>query len=213
MIKKERLIEKINQVVNLKNKDVLDIGCGDGNKTKKIARYSEAVLAIDPDVGLIRVAKIKNPRRNITYRVGKAETLKFSQEFDVVIFTLSLHHVRSDKIDTALKKAIKSLKQGGYLVVIEPGFSGSIFEAEIRFDAWGGDERKEKSLAYYFILNRKDIKEIEEFNSKTVFIFKSVRDFIDTLEPKKNLNELPSFLKKHDYKLTAARRINIFIKK
>jgi len=86
-------------VISLKNKVVLEIGCGDGSRSAAIAKKVRTLEAIDPDIDAIILAKKTNQQPNITYRVAIAEKLPFqNHQFDVAIFTLSLHHVPPEKM-------------------------------------------------------------------------------------------------------------------
>ncbi|SRR6266498_1719142 len=80
--------------VDWKNKRVLEIGCGDGRLTVRLARLGANIQAIDPNADSIRAARSKKPARfadQIRYRVGSAVQLKSSSEFfDVVVFAWSL---------------------------------------------------------------------------------------------------------------------------
>ena len=77
---------------------VLEIGCGDGRLTVRLARLGALVEAIDPDAPSIRRARRQRaallPARlakNVRYRVGDAEHLAFPDEsFDRVVFAWSL---------------------------------------------------------------------------------------------------------------------------
>ena len=80
--------------VDWRNKRVLEIGCGDGRLTLRLARLGANVHAIDPSAESIRVARSKKPSRfadQIRYSVGNAEHLKIkSESFDRIVFAWSL---------------------------------------------------------------------------------------------------------------------------
>ena len=77
---------------------VLEIGCGDGRLTVRLARLGARVEAIDPNAASIRQARKQRasalPARlakNVRYRVGEGEHLAFPDEsFDRVVFAWSL---------------------------------------------------------------------------------------------------------------------------
>ncbi len=211
---KDNYLNVIRSHVSLENKRILEIGAGNGSRSVQIAKYAGSLVAIDPDADKILEAEKFNPHRNITYLVGNAEKLEFAPStFNIVIFTLSLHHVPPECTRAALDEALRVLKPGGNLVFLEPESIGSFFETEILFDACDGDERKEKALAYSAILGlREKIEEVTERYDETVFEFESKDDFIKTMRPKKNLDQLEKFLESHRYELNAWRRISIFKK-
>src|SRR3990172_3185415 len=69
---------------------VLEIGCGDGRLTRRLARLGAQVIAIDPDRDAIRSARKTLPRsyaRQVRYALGTAGRLKFpARSFDIVVF-------------------------------------------------------------------------------------------------------------------------------
>lgn len=117
IIDKESLtLEKILAFANLENRKVLEIGCGDGRITEGLLVNSGSLIAIDPDSAAISTAKGRLP--DVDFRVGSGESLGFLNDcFDVVLFTLSLHHQNSSK---ALKEAAKVLNVDGQVLIIEP---------------------------------------------------------------------------------------------
>lgn len=80
--------------VHWKNKRVLEIGCGDGRLTVRLARLGANIQAIDPNAQAIRAARSNKPARfadRIRYSVGNARQLKSkSESFDIVVFAWSL---------------------------------------------------------------------------------------------------------------------------
>lgn len=213
MIIKNNFINKITQNFPERSTRILEIGCGYGFFTSAIARKLPKVkfTAIDIDEEKISLAHQINSSINIHYCVESAEKLSAkSKSFDCVLFSLTFHHIKHK--NSALHEALRVLKKGGLLVVIEPSFDGSMFEAEHYFDCFDGDERKQKALAYYTLLNFHGVNEIKEFKGTTEWKFKNNQDFIVVMHPKNNLDEIPSFLKKHKNILSAERRINIFQK-
>ena len=80
--------------VDWKHKRVLEIGCGEGRLTFRLARLGANVHAIDPNPESIRMARNKKPSRfanQIRFSVGNAQRLKGkSESFDIVVFAWSL---------------------------------------------------------------------------------------------------------------------------
>ncbi|MES3030867.1 MAG: class I SAM-dependent methyltransferase [Patescibacteria group bacterium] len=208
---KDEYLNLIEEIVLLEGKDILEIGGGNGSRTIQIAKKSQNIVSIEPNPELVEFAQRNNSASNIKYLVGKAESLDFpDQSFDVVIFTLSLHHVPVEKMIDALNEAVRVVKKAGYIVFLEPAEKGTFFEAEIEFDACDGDERESKKAAHAAIKDFKKWEEIAELSDETVFQFESVEDFVHNLHPKKNLEKVESFLKNNNFILRASRRINIF---
>jgi 2-polyprenyl-3-methyl-5-hydroxy-6-metoxy-1,4-benzoquinol methylase len=86
-----RLIEHF---VSLRQKRVLEIGCGDGRLTFQYAPRASSVLAIDPDRPSIDEAVIQQRMwgdSNIDFRVASIERLPaVGAPFDVAVFSWSL---------------------------------------------------------------------------------------------------------------------------
>jgi|SRR3989338_1036906 len=207
---KEEFLNKLENIASLKNLDILEIGCGDGTRTAQIAERCNKVIGIEPDAKLIQIAK-ERCISNALFQISAGEEIKFDDNScDMVIFTLSLHHIPINKMTVAISESIRVVKPDGYIVFLEPTETGSFFEAELHFDASDGDERAEKKAAHAAMLSHSGLHAAEEIADETVFQFDSTDDFIHTMNPKKNLNELNEFLKAHNYILNAQRRINIF---
>jgi len=75
-----------------RGKRILEIGCGDGRLTLRLATLEPKLIhAIDPSADLIRTAREKlstGLMKQIRYKVGSAEELKYpSYSFDMVVFS------------------------------------------------------------------------------------------------------------------------------
>lgn len=78
----------------LKDKKVLEIGCGTGQKTKMICNYTDKITAIDISENSINTAKKDFNNEEISFLVMDASNLKFDDKaFDVVITTDSFHEI------------------------------------------------------------------------------------------------------------------------
>lgn len=209
---KDEFITILLKNIDFKNKEILEIGCGNGFRTKQLSKIkSTLITAIDPDEKSIAFAKKNYSNKNITYLISKAEKLPFeNKQFDLVVFTLSLHHTQQPR--KALQEACRVLKDTGLVVIIEPGMEGTIFETEIKFGCFDGDETKAKAKIYKLIMHDPNIKNVEEFWGKTIWQFDSFTDFKKNMLPKKNTSEAKEFLIKNNYKLWGERRINVFKK-
>lgn len=86
-----RLIERFT---TLKNKRVLEVGCGDGRLTFQYAPTAASVLAFDPDRASIEEALDEQAWlkiRNVAFRLGSIERLPARGAlFDVALFSWSL---------------------------------------------------------------------------------------------------------------------------
>ena len=79
---------------NINNSDsVLDIGCGNGYNTSRLAEKAARVTGIDIDADNISVAKQKYHMDNIEYITGDATSYLFNEKFDVIILSNVLEHI------------------------------------------------------------------------------------------------------------------------
>lgn len=207
---KDDFLEHVEKIVSLQGLVVLEIGCGNGARSEAIARRCKLLHAIEPDEAKVNVARTRNIP-NTLFHIGSATDLPFEdRSFDVILFTLSLHHIPANQMERAINEAIRTVSKTGYIIFLEPTETGSFFEAEIQFEACDGDERKEKAAAYIAMMNHRRLQSIQEIDDETIFQFHSVEDFIETMAPKKGYDNIKRFLESHNYILNADRRINIF---
>lgn len=114
--------QRIEKIVSLQDKEVLEIGCGQGRVTSMLANNRCGLVAIDPDQEQIAKARERWP--GIDFRVGSGHDLEFADDsFDLVLFTLSLHHQQSN---IALKEAGRVLRQNGKILALEPALDGEV---------------------------------------------------------------------------------------
>jgi ubiquinone/menaquinone biosynthesis C-methylase UbiE len=85
-------LRALKEVGTWRDKKVLEIGCGDGRLTLRLAILRPKLThAIDPNPDLIRLARKNLPSelsKEIRYKVGSAGKLKYpSKSFDIVVFS------------------------------------------------------------------------------------------------------------------------------
>jgi trans-aconitate 2-methyltransferase len=102
------------------NETLLDIGCGDGKITAKLAEAlpNGKVVGIDNSTDMIKLANQSFPKHdytNLSFQVMDARKLTFENEFDVAFSNAALHWVVDQK--TVLQGVFLSLKKGGRLLL------------------------------------------------------------------------------------------------
>jgi ubiquinone/menaquinone biosynthesis C-methylase UbiE len=84
----------LKRAAEWRERRVLDIGCGDGRLTLRLARLGAIVHGLDPDRQLLRQARRSVPpglAGRICFRAGHAERLRFPDgAFDRVVYSWSL---------------------------------------------------------------------------------------------------------------------------
>jgi ubiquinone/menaquinone biosynthesis C-methylase UbiE len=87
-------IATIRELVDLGDRRVLEIGCGDGRMTFWYADAATSVFAIDPDEELIEQARAATPRRSrsrVRFEAADAAEIDLpKREFDLALFSWSL---------------------------------------------------------------------------------------------------------------------------
>ncbi len=100
---------------------VLDLGCGTGELTSKIAASGAAVVGFDASREMIEAARRRAPE--LTFVEGDGQALPFSSEFDAVFSNAALHWMpRAGDVAAGIAR---SLRPGGRFVA-EFGGKGCI---------------------------------------------------------------------------------------
>ena len=89
---------------------ILDLGCGDGVLTKKLAHLGCDVVAVDSSVAQIEAAR----KFGLNASAISGEDLPYNQEFDAVFSNAVLHWIQ--RADVMLAGVYRSLKPGGRFV-------------------------------------------------------------------------------------------------
>lgn len=92
----------------------LDIGCGTGNYTQKLAETGGDWKGIDPSEKMLQTARERGP--NLQWRQGKAEdTTLEAESVDGVLATLTLHHWTD--LSQGFGELHRVMKKGAALVI------------------------------------------------------------------------------------------------
>jgi trans-aconitate methyltransferase len=98
---------------------ILDLGCGDGFLTRKLAESGATLVGVDASLQMVAAAK----ERGVDARCVSGEALSFDQEFDAVFSNAALHWMTDQ--DAVLQGVYRALKPGGRFVA-ECGGQGNI---------------------------------------------------------------------------------------
>ena len=98
--------------------DALEIGCGTGTFSRRLASRADHVLAVDLSPQMIRIAQERSqPSAQIDFQVADILTRELpSEHFDCVATLATLHHLPLAGI---LQKISRALKVGGTLVALD----------------------------------------------------------------------------------------------
>ena len=84
----------LHKFVDVSNKRILEVGCGEGRLTWKYAAASNLTVGFDPDQDALRIARADSPynlREHVHFAQASASHIPFSKEtFDIAILAWSL---------------------------------------------------------------------------------------------------------------------------
>jgi ubiquinone/menaquinone biosynthesis C-methylase UbiE len=114
----------VAQVVAGEPRAVLEIGCGTGSLTVRLAQALPAcsVVGLDPDLDALARARAKDSIMRIDWREGNAVELPLPEHScDRVVASLVLHHLTTAEKCAALAEAHRVLRPGGRLHIADWG--------------------------------------------------------------------------------------------
>jgi len=112
----DALLATLGPVAGLR---IIDIGCGEGQLTRALAKLGAQVTGYDPFITGTELTRDGTG----SYRLAKAAADAIPEpdhSADLVVFVFSLHHVPGAKLEGALAEARRLLRPSGRLYVAEP---------------------------------------------------------------------------------------------
>lgn len=140
----------LQQAVDLAGVDLLDLGCGAGWLSRRMAGIGAAsVTGIDTDAD--RIARnIAKDGTSVRFLTGAAENLPLQDaSLDLIVMMKSLHHVPIPQMDAAFAEIARVLRPGGQIYICEPAYEGAFNEVLLPFH----DEGPERAAALQAIAN------------------------------------------------------------
>ena len=98
---------------------VLDLGCGTGNITFKLAERVGSkgqVIGVDPDKARIQVAQENNTLSNVTFLVGDGEKGLPQDKFDVVFCNYVMGSIENKR--AVFENVAKVVRPGGQFIIV-----------------------------------------------------------------------------------------------
>lgn len=127
------LQEKVLRYAQIKDgESVLDVGCGSGTfiTMAKSAYPNSRVVGVDPDENILKIARKKLAKDKLKVELinSWAEKLPFEpQSFDVVVSSLTLHHLPTEIKKKTLKEIHRVLKRNGRFLLADIGKQDQLF--------------------------------------------------------------------------------------
>lgn len=102
--------------------EALDIGCGEGNQTVKVAPYANKVLGVDiSEIAIKRARRAHRSNPKVDFQQADFMTADlYSKAFDLVVCGGVLLYMNKDQLDEAVRKITSLLTAHGKLLLIHP---------------------------------------------------------------------------------------------
>jgi demethylmenaquinone methyltransferase/2-methoxy-6-polyprenyl-1,4-benzoquinol methylase len=121
-----------------KNKDLLEIACGTGYWTEKIAETAKFVLATDINNTVIEIARQKDyPGKNVAFECADIYKFQPDKKYENLFAGFILSHIPLQEIDNFLKAIHNFVLPGGNIVVMDNTFVGGSNHPITRTDEFG----------------------------------------------------------------------------
>jgi len=166
------------ETLNLDNKTILELGCGNASMTKQLASNGSNRRIIACEVDEVQHQKnLKLNIENIEFKLNGAQKIELEDEcIDMIFMFKSFHHIPYDLMKDALKEIKRVLKPNGLVYISEPLFKGeqneliAMFhnEEQVRIDAF--EHIKEAVESEQFKLFR-------EIFFQTEIVYENFEDF------------------------------------
>ncbi len=150
------------RLVDFKNKEVLDAGCGTARLTIPISKFAESVIAIDKDRRLVSYCKHNKERKNIKYGWLDINKIKFKKRFDIILISWLLFK----DPEKVFKKVAVALKDKGSFIFILPFIGVGYEKPDLLFS-----QKQIKKDTAAWKRNKNSIKKI--FNVKKKVMIKT----------------------------------------
>jgi SAM-dependent methyltransferase len=113
----EKDIRDIIELVGIRNKSILELGCGAGRITFALADRVMELTAIDIDVKAIRDAQQRNVHGNVTFLVEDMEDFDLGRKFDLIL-SIGVGYMYLRDLPSAVKNISQHLDDDGIALLI-----------------------------------------------------------------------------------------------
>jgi cyclopropane fatty-acyl-phospholipid synthase-like methyltransferase len=113
----EKDIRDITELVDIKDKSILELGCGAGRVTFALADRVMELTAIDIDVKAIQNAQQRNVHDNVTFLVEDMEDFDLGRKFDLIL-SIGVGYMYLRNLPSAVKNISQHLEDDGTALLI-----------------------------------------------------------------------------------------------
>lgn len=107
-----------------KGKVILDLGCGEGFYSRKMADFAKKVIGIDNAKGMLDLAieQEKREKRGIDYRLGNVKNMNFieNSSIDICIGNYVVNYIETNELKKFYGEISRVLKPGGSFILVLP---------------------------------------------------------------------------------------------
>jgi len=166
------------ETLNLDNKTILELGCGNASMTKQLATNGSNRKIIACEVDQLQHKKNLNLNiENIEFKLNSAQDIKLEDEcIDMIFMFKSFHHIPYDLMKKALSEIKRVLKPNGLVYISEPLFMGEQNELIAMFH----DEEQVRIDAFEHIkeaVRSEQFKLFREIFFQTEIVYENFEDF------------------------------------
>ncbi len=174
MVGTEEDIRQINRLVDVRNKSILEIGCGTGRITFPLAERAREIVAIDINGSVIEEALRRNRFESVKFLVENIETTKLGKKFDVILSTW-LGYMYLNDVPKALRNISDHLTDDGVFLLLS-GYPKDEFTEIVRILIG----EKAKNISFYNELEKLLSKHFtfEKHILEGQLVFSSKKDII-----------------------------------
>ena len=124
LVKQRNLEFILRNVPRSGTKDLISLGCGNGNFEHTLSAYFRTVRGVDLSPRAISLARERASTlglANTTFHVGDAGTISLADDsVDVVLVLSTFHHLSEAAIHSLIAEARRVLRSGGVLLSVDP---------------------------------------------------------------------------------------------
>ncbi len=166
------------ETLNLDNKTILELGCGEAAKTIDIANrgFNRKIIACEVDE-IQHEKNLKLTYENIEFKLCGAENiLEKDKSIDIIFMFKSFHHIPINLMPKALSEIKRVLKASGLVYISEPLFDGDLSDLISMFH---NEEyvRTEAFKAIENAVNNEQFKLFQEIFFYTPATYKNFEEF------------------------------------